>query len=242
MLHWLFPRVCELCHKQSEHELCAECAKKLPRVPSPICLYCGAPVVGELADPYHCRECSCRQRSFDFARSALAMSESALQLVYRLKYHHANYLAPAMGVILNELWEQTPALRAHRDWALVPVPSADGHLFQRGFNQAEELAEALGRLRGLPVVSPLVRRNRGGADSQTRLSAGERWRNALRSYAARAEWASGRRKQLPPHIALVDDVYTTGSPTRACARVLKRLPGVKVVAVVTFLRADKRSL
>ena len=220
-----------------EHELCQDCVAALPKVPLPICLYCGAPVGGEQEDPYRCSACSGRVRSFDFARSALISSEQALQLVYRLKYHHANYLAPALGRILHSLWENTPDLRS-TDWALAPVPAGSTHLFERGYNQAEELALALGRLRGLPVISPLVRLEQGVEKSQTRLSASERWRNAQRSYSILPAWQKGH-KSLPPNIVLVDDVYTTGSTTRVCARLLKSLPGVNKVAVLTLLRATR---
>ena len=238
MLDWLFPRVCELCHEPSEHELCPACIEKLPHVPLPICLYCGAPVAGEQTDPYRCAECTARPRLYDFARSALISHESTLQLIYRLKYHRANYLAEALGGILNTLWENTPGLMAHDDWALVPVPIGAGHLYARGFNQTEELTRVLARLRGARVISPLERRS-GEAESQTRLSGGDRWRNAQLSYAplpARAH--SG--KPLPRRLVLVDDVYTTGSTARACAKALKTLPGVETVAVLTVLRAARR--
>ena len=235
MLDWIFPRVCELCHAPSEHELCAACIERLPRVPLPICLYCGAPVAGEQQDPYRCRECSGRPRSFDLARSALAGSEESLNLIYRLKYHRANYLAGALAGLLHTLWESTPALKAHADWALVPVPIGPEHLYARGFNQTAELARALGRLRGARVISPLVRRPTD-AESQTRLSAAARWRNALRAYAPHAAWSRGQQR-LPAHLVLVDDVYTTGSTARACAQALKTIPGVEKVAVLTVMRA-----
>ena len=238
MLHWLYPRVCELCHRPGAEELCPTCIAALPRVPLPICLYCGAPVSGELEDPYRCRECQARPRSFDFARSALVSSPQTLHLVYRLKYHHANYLAPVLGGLLQALWEDTPALAAQENWCLVPVPAGIDHLFERGYNQAEELARALGKRLGLPIFTPLERR-RTGVDSQTRLSASDRWRNALASYAALEPYAQGHLR-LHSHVALIDDVYTTGATTRACARALKALPGVKKVAVLTLLRATSR--
>lgn len=234
-LSWIFPRMCELCRTPGEVELCMECESRLPRIPMPICLYCGSPVAGEQEDPYRCAKCIGRPRCFDFARSALANSPDALKLVYALKFHRANYLATALGRILNRLWEDTPALRDHKDWCLVPVPAAQRRLFSRGYNQAEELALALGRLRGLPVISPLMRR-KSGEESQTRLSAAERWRNARRSYALQRAWADGR-KSLPPHIVLVDDVYTTGSTVRSCALALKSIPSVRNVGVLTLLRA-----
>lgn len=237
LLHWIYPHLCELCHEPCEQELCPECRDRLLRVPLPICLYCGSPVAGDQQDPYHCSHCRAMPRSFDFARSALARSEAAMQLVYALKYHRANYLAKALGGLLNDLWEETPALQAQQDWCLVPVPSGAGHLFKRGYNQAEELARALGKIRGLRVHSPLLR-HATGVDSQTRLSAAERRRNARAAYTLRKPDA----KLSAPHIVLVDDVYTTGSTVRVCARLLKQLPGVKTVGVLTLLRAMRQSI
>lgn len=238
MLHWLYPRYCELCFAPCEQDLCDACLRKLSRVPLPICLYCGASVAGDQGDPYRCRECQARPRSFDFARSALLSDATSLRLVYRLKYHHANYLAPALSTLLCELWDDTPAFADYAQASIVPVPAERGRLFRRGFNQAEELARALGKLRHLPVISPLVRLQTG-VDSQTLLNAAERRRNAQRAYSLSESWLRGR-KSAPSHLVLIDDVFTTGSTVRACAHALKKLPGVRHVAVLTLVRASRR--
>lgn len=235
MLNWIFPCVCELCGAPAKRYICDQCVANLPYICPPICMYCGTPTQGAQDDPYRCPACSGRARSFDFARSALKMSESTRQLIHRLKYKRGNYLAPSMALILNQLWEKTPALMERNDWWLIPVPSGTAHLYSRGYNQAEELARCLGRLRGLGLLSPLKRLKKG-ADSQTHLAASQRWRNALSSFVLRSAWANGHRK-LPPHLVLVDDVYTTGSTVRACAHLLKQLPSVKTVAVLTLIRA-----
>ncbi len=234
MLSWLFPGICELCGEASEASLCPACLAKLPRVPRPICLYCGAPLRQAAEEPFSCPECKGKPRHFDFARPALEGNEMTLPLVRRLKYHRANHLAPALAPLLAELWEQTPALRAQADWALVPVPVPPARLFARGYNQAEELARALGRLRGLPVVNALCRRGRG-QESQTHFSAQQRQQNAFAAYRAQSPFARGRQS-LPPHVLLVDDVFTTGATARACARALRSLPGVETVGVLTLLR------
>ena len=242
MLRWIYPSYCELCHRACEGDLCEDCLADLPRVPLPICLYCGAPVAGEQESATRCSRCSGQTRSFDFARSACVMSENMLRLIYQLKYHRCNYLAPSLSLLLDEVWQDTPRLarvRDSADWGVAFVPAGERHLFARGFNQAEELARALAKRRGLKLYSPL-RRLSSGAESQTRLSAGERWRNALQSYALKKTYASGCRR-LPPNIVLVDDVYTTGSTVRACARALKQVPGVKTVAALTVMRAGTRT-
>ncbi len=236
MLSWLYPGICELCGQRSEASLCPECLAALPRLPRPICLYCGAPLSAAVVDAMHCPECTNLPRSFSFARPALVQTQETMQLIHKLKYHHANHLAPALAPLLAELWEQNPPLRAHADWVLVPVPAAPQHLFARGYNQAEELAHALGKIKGLRVL-PALRRKRGIHSSQTHLSAAERLENAFASYAPLPAFACGRRT-LPPHLLLVDDVFTTGSTARACARALRTLPGVEEVGVITLLHID----
>lgn len=236
VLHWLFPNTCTLCGEAAELSLCPVCMARLERVPRPVCLYCGAAVAGEQSDPYHCEECSAAPRPFSFARSALTVNEDTLALIHAFKYRRAQHLARPFARLLHELWEETPRLAERRDWALVPVPVTEDKLRQRGYNQAAELARALARLHApaLPVVEPLQRRETG-IISQTRLNAGNRRLNARLAYSVKKAYASGK-KTLPPHLVLVDDVYTTGSTARACAAALKKLPGVQTVAVLTLLR------
>lgn len=161
-----------------------------------------------------------------------------MPLVHRLKYHGASYLAAALAPVLVDLWHQTPEAAEYRKAAVVPVPISPLHLKKRGYNQAEELAAPVAKALSLPLVQPLQRIDTA-ADSQTRLSAAERLKNARLAYKPLAEYEGGK-KLLPESLILVDDVYTTGATVRACAAALKKLPGVKKVAVLTLLRVVNR--
>lgn len=238
MLRWLYPETCQLCGAATGGgTLCAVCRDELPRVPRPICLYCGAPTGSNVSEPYRCPACAERPRDLAFIRSALIYSYEAMKLVHDLKYHSANHLARALAPVLNELWEQTPQLRSAADWTLVPVPITPAKLQTRGFNQAEELAQALARLRGgLPLLQPLLRRDTG-IPSQTRLSAPQREENARQAYTAKRPYLT-RRRALPPRLLLIDDVHTTGATLRACAAALKACdPGI-TIAALTLLRME----
>lgn len=235
MLRWLYPITCELCRETSSRALCPACLAALQRVPRPICLYCGSCTAGEQTDPYRCAACSGSPRCFDFARSALIRTESVMQLIRKLKYHRASYLASALSPALAELWQTTPELRTYTDAALVPVPITRTRLFGLGYNHAEELATSLGKLADLPVLTVLCRRESDGG-SQTGFSAAARMRHAEAIYTAAPAYARGHRT-LPARLLVIDDVYTTGATARACAAVLKRLPGVRSVGVLTVVRA-----
>lgn len=235
MLHWLYPITCEICGQPGEQVVCPGCMAELPRVEGPLCLYCGSPVHGGQQDPYVCDTCRDKPRTFRFARSVLLRSATAMEMLYKLKYRREEYYADPLALTLAELWESTPELAAHEDWTLVPIPSTRKRLYELGYNHAGSIAKALGRYCRLPVLNALVR-NVSADHSQTRLTAHERYLNAIASYALAPAFASGKRP-LPPRILLVDDVYTTGSTGRACAKLLASTPGVQDIAFITVIRA-----
>ncbi len=109
---------------------------------------------------------------------------------------------------------------------VVPVPLHPRREYQRGFNQAEDLARRL----GLPLVPLLARIV--FTQSQIELPKEERHRNVKDAFALSVP---GSRLPVPGIVVLVDDVSTTGSTLDACARVLKR-SGVKQVRALTAAR------
>jgi hypothetical protein len=116
--------------------------------------------------------------------------------------------------------------------ALVPVPLHRRRKLWRHFNQAEEIARALGRATGLPLCPALARIRATG--SQVRLTRAQRLSNlrgAFELSRAGAVFAATK----PPGAVVVDDVFTTGATTDECARVLRRA-GVQKVVVVTVMR------
>ncbi|MBQ3241292.1 MAG: ComF family protein [Akkermansia sp.] len=232
MLDWLYPNTCELCGELSGATICPACLAGLERVPRPICLYCGAPTYGLETGTDRCRCCRVFPRVYDFARAALMRTPVTTELVHAFKYARASHLCVALAPLLANVWEQTPELREHGDWVLVPVPVERGRLMRRGYNQAEELARALGKLRGLRMLQ-LLQRVGTEYTSQTRLSARERQLNARQAYRLIPGIT-----EAPPHLLLVDDVYTTGATARACAAALRRLSGVQKIGVLTLLRAE----
>lgn len=113
--------------------------------------------------------------------------------------------------------------------ALLAVPLHTGRLRQRGCNQALELAKPLARAFGLPLPVQGLHRVRATL-AQSELDAGARRRNV------RGAFAVSRGARLPDHVAVVDDVMTTGSTLAECARMLKR-SGVQRVDVWALARA-----
>jgi predicted amidophosphoribosyltransferase len=111
--------------------------------------------------------------------------------------------------------------------ALAFVPADHGRRLERGHNPAERLARELAVLWELPCL-PLLERTRSGR--QRGSSAAER--HSVRG-AFRATGAAPRR------VALIDDVYTTGS-TAAAASTALRAAGARRVEAIAFARALRR--
>jgi len=137
---------------------------------------------------------------------ALRFASPVDDLIRQLKYHGVIANARVLGVLLaqaaQECGDELPRL-------LVPVPLHASRLRERGFNQAAALARYAGRILDIPSAGNLVRRVRD-TPSQTSMSVEERHRNVRGAFAVNGARAL-RKLSGAGHVAIVDDVVTTGS-------------------------------
>ena len=112
---------------------------------------------------------------------------------------------------------------------LVPVPLHNHRLVKRGFNQASELASHVSHSLGIGLLTSALRRHRN-TRAQSGLTRKQRKKNVRGAF-----YWHGQSKPAQ-HIALVDDVMTTGTTVTECARVLKKA-GAKRVDVWVAARA-----
>ena len=146
-------------------------------------------------------------------------------LIRRLKYQGALANARVLGVLLAQAVEERADALPR---LLVPVPLHVARLRERGFNQAAALARYAGRMLELPVAFHAVRRVRD-TPSQTALDMAERHRNVRDAFAVTSARAA-RRLAEAEHVAIVDDVVTTGSTVNELRGVLSAA-GVRRVEV-----------
>ena len=213
----LWPALCLLCNAggAAGHDLCVPCAASLPWARL-TCPRCALP----LSSPARaCGACLLKAPLLDAAHAAFAYRFPLDRLLPRLKFHGdlaaGRLLAGAMAVAFADL---------PRPGALVPVPLARARLRQRGYDQALELARPLARSVGVPLLPDGLRRVRD-TEAQSRLDAAGRRRNVRGAFAAGAG-------TLPDHVALVDDVMTTGATLNAAALALRRAGVARVDAWV----------
>ncbi|MDE1171361.1 MAG: ComF family protein [Verrucomicrobium sp.] len=197
------------------------------RVAAPFCRQCGEPFPGVFPGPFLCANCQEREWSLAWARAAYRAEGTVRDAILHFKYGgQSHYLSP----LTDWLEDGFRRFAAGENWdGLVPVPLHPLRRRERGFNQAAELARALGRRQGIPVL-PCLKRARPTVQ-QARLSRGPRLRNLLGAFQVNARFdVEGR------HLLLIDDVLTTGATAEACARILLAA-GAARVAALTIARA-----
>lgn len=206
--------------------LCVSCVAELEWVKPPHCTTCGHPFYGVVEGERMCPHCEGLEPEFREGRTAVLFKGPARSLVIELKYHRGLHVLADM----EEIFRRAPhVLEAVRGAVLVPVPLHSRKARERGYNQAQLLAETLARAAGAETgVQPLLRR-RVDTASQTAFDRRTRLANLKNAFAL------APRAALNPalHYILVDDVFTTGSTLNSCARALRRGGGVNV-DVVTF--------
>lgn len=207
--HQLLPGRCILCRAATGRalDLCSPCEADLLR-PRPACRHCG------LATPVDAPSCgACAARPFAFARCVpLGCYSAPLDgLIRRFKVQRQ----PAVGRVLTQLL--VPRLRQHygaetMPAALLPVPLHWQRQWRRGFNQSYLLARDLSGPLGIPLDAACLRRSRP-TPSQQGLDRRRRQANLRGAFELTAPPPA-------PHLALVDDVVTTGATADSIARLL----------------------
>lgn len=231
MLALVYPEVCQLCHGHpatvAEGYVCADCWKRVRFIQEPFCEHCGLPFQGDITTRFECANCQELDLHFDSARSAVLASGLVLDVIHRYKYRHAVWFERFLADLLIQ--RASPALNP-ADWdVIIPVPLHPVREREREFNQAQRLARHLSRATGLPVDSGCLERVRA-THTQTTLSRGARASNMHGAFSLR------RRNVIRgASCVIVDDVFTTGATTSACARQLKAA-GARRVCVWTVAR------
>jgi ComF family protein len=191
----------------------------------PRCCLCDFP--GATPDLDLCEIC---RADFPWERETLAGATVALryappadELIRDLKYRGITPHARVLGVLLAQAVQERAASLPR---LLVPVPLHDARLRERGFNQASSIARYAAQMLGIPCAPRAMKRVRD-TPSQTSMSMAERHRNVRGAFAVNGAGAL-RRLLAAGHVAVIDDVMTTGS-TLAEAKCALLAAGVRQV-------------
>lgn len=216
-----FPKNCLNCGKERRY-FCESCANSLFFMDSRFCPFCG-----KLSDMFSvCSACRGNVRA-EKVFSVLSYGHPlSRKIIKNFKYRYLRGLARDLDPLFRRFFEKFGTLLDKNGAALVPVPLHWYKECERGFNQAEELAEIIGNIFSLPVMRDIVKKSHR-TKNQAELGPLER-RDNLRG-------AFEIKKTPPESVILVDDVFTTGETAKELALALS-LAGAKKIQIITLAR------
>lgn len=226
----VFPPSCVHCGTLVENSpfrhLCVRCAEQVDLVQSPHCTTCGHPFFGAVDVDKLCPHCDGLQPAFHEGRTATLFKGPVRALVIELKYHRGLHVLHDIERIFSQ---HEHFLSFVRGRVLVPVPLHPRKARERGYNQAQLLAETLARAAGAGTTCASLLARVVDTETQTAFDRRTRMGNLKNAFAL----APGAALNPASHYILVDDVFTTGSTLNRCAHVLRRA-GALNLGVVTL--------
>src|SRR6266550_1282670 len=140
----LYPPVCTVCATvigPGEY-LCRGCEEKTARIVRPFCARCSEPFEGAIIGQFTCANCSHRTIHFDAAVAAYRSRGIVREIIHDFKYGRQIYLRHLVTRWLYAAFDDE-RLRNREFDMIVPVPLHPARQRERGFNQANLLAELL---------------------------------------------------------------------------------------------------
>ncbi|MCD6055403.1 MAG: hypothetical protein K0R12_365 [Gammaproteobacteria bacterium] len=225
-LHYLLtrlcPQQCAVCglKTQSPDRLCNRCLEVLPYLKS-ACYQCANPLP-ELRDSILCGKCLKDPPLFSQTIACLFYEIPVTEWIYQLKFqHHLLYAAILSDLLLKKL-KQLYIDKNTLPECIIPIPLHAKRTRERGYNQAVELAKPIAKAFKLPLIKHSIKRQRS-TKPQMELAQKERIINVKNAFVC--------PKPLPyRHVAILDDVMTTGSTANAFAKILRE-NGVEKITV-----------
>lgn len=206
----------------TKFQMCNECKDKVERIDGNLCAKCG--------DKLHfgmmmCEHCKDFDYSFNENRSFAYYENSIANIVKGFKFGHKKYYSKFIAEMMFEFKTYFDDVDV-----ITFVPISKERKRERGFNQAETIADELGKLLGKEVVDLLVKHSNG--KHQAELSRQERMQNLVGSFGVK----EGMKEKIKGKVVLVvDDVFTTGATLNECSKTIKKLKP-KCVKTVTFAK------
>lgn len=215
----LWPRECMICRTDVKQALllCQQCFIDLPWNES-ACSHCGVGL-NENKNSI-CGQCLVNPPAYQRLISPFQYQEPVISFVTALKFNHQLCYANLLGNLLANYL----ALNYQHSWPqfLIPVPLHRKRWCERGFNQAYEIAKPVGKMLKIPVNIAVCKRIKNTV-AQSSLTTQARKNNMKKAFALDQVIEAN-------HIALIDDVVTTGHTIQELVTLFKE-SGVKTVDV-----------
>lgn len=211
-----YPDRCPVCEKiiphmpgESKMIICEKCNGKLHYIKSPRCLKCGKQIYSENEE--FCSDCKRVEHFFEQGIGAFGYDDNIKESMYRFKYSNQREYATFYADAIIRRYEHM--IRRWGVEVIIPVPMYKYKELLRGYNQAELIANELGKNLNIQVNSNILKRIRK-TKPMKELNDEERIKNLQNAFKISQNIVEYKK------ILLVDDIYTTGATIDECSRLL----------------------
>lgn len=201
--------LCSFCGvAQTDSGICTTCLKAIEPTQR-ACVRCGSLLTeSEEATPSsHCGKCLQKSPAYQqviaATRYTFPVDKAVGELKFRKQLHYARSLSQVLVHKIRNQYHDQPLPQA-----IVAIPLHSKRLQERGFNQSDIIARQLSKELGIPQINALVRIK--NTPHQIGMSKKQRLKNLNNAFLL--------QHPLPPYIALVDDVVTTGATVNEAAK------------------------
>jgi ComF family protein len=225
------PHQCLLCLTPANHSqlICGACEEELPKNTAH-CIICSAafPHTEFSQKSLVCGECQNQPPAYTTSVIPHLYATPLKQLITRLKFHADLTSVPVLAKTFADGLKRDPAKLPE---CIIPVPLHKQRLQERGFNQALELARHVATHFKIPLDYSLCQRNKA-TPYQSGLSAKQRKQNMKNAFTV--------KEHSYKHVAIFDDVVTTGTTVNELAKQLKK-SGVETIEVWAIARTSGKN-
>lgn len=223
ILDVIFPKFCLGCGFLGQY-LCQNCQKKLKYLNKDTCLYCEKNSYFGLTHP----KCLKKNR-LDGSLSLFYYNEFFKKIVKNIKYRLALDVWEELKKIIPP--DRTEKInlfkKLKKDFFIQPIPLHKERLKERGFNQAQLIADYFNHYLNLPTIDALVRKKSTVSQAQTKTKQ-LRYGNLMGAFVVKTPVKN-------KNIILIDDVITSGATVKEATRALKKA-GAQQVFCLTLAK------
>ena len=218
-LHLVYPELCLICNSElpnSEIQLCHICENALRYT-----YYENFQEASSLDKLFWGRV----QLHATFALLHFEKETSTQEILHHIKYKNKVRLAEEMGFRIGNKLTLNSDRYGDID-ALIPIPLHPKKRYIRGYNQSELIAEGISKAIGSPVNTEFLTK-KSNTESQTKKGRFLRWDNVSEVFEV-----NPTKIGKIHHLAIVDDVVTTGATIEACIlKIRKEFPHIKITVL-----------
>ncbi len=225
---WMLPSSCVLCSDltHGDIDLCQACYDDLPWLQQ-VCRCCALPLSNSISNMQLCGQCIKNPPPFDQIIALCSYDEPIISFINLLKFSGQLKYARLLNKLFIKYLISTPLYLQKLPECIVPIPLHADRLKERGFNQALELSQIISKFFNIPILHNVCQRIRP-TPSQALIHANKRRNNMKNAFVITHNFNA-------KHIAIVDDVVTTGTTVAELSQLFKNM-GVEKIDIWCYAR------